>query len=220
MTPLIRASGICNHKIVKFLLQSGADPNLTNNGTYYTSPLASAASNGRTKCSDTIKILVAHKADPNFVKGSYKGKGKGHSVLNLSIMSATQPDLAILLIKLGADVNQIANGSAPLQEAIKSFPLISNYSPKRDNAKAEKFIQLVKLLLEKGANPNIKTSKGKSPETLIAEKFSQTGKGYYIEVTDNLHADISGKKREPSSPRDRFYQQKKRELLALLKQYQ
>lgn len=56
MIPLIRASQNCKKlDIVKILIGKGADPNFTNEGSYFTSPLYIAATTG---CLDVARLLL------------------------------------------------------------------------------------------------------------------------------------------------------------------
>ncbi len=157
-----------NIEIVKDLISHGAEINPACEKNIICKPIIWAAENGDIEMLD---LLINKGADVNSV-GPYK-----FSVLKYAIDKKQSNSIAVLL-KNGADINQRDQFSiSNFELAITKCPfgiieLMMEYSPDINaNNFPEKFTPLmmaskigrfnvVKYLIEKGANPNIKTKSG------------------------------------------------------------
>lgn len=158
-------------KIVKFLLEKGADPNIGK----YSSPLKVAASNGR---EEIVELLIKHKAKVTgdaLIKASSKG--------NVNIIRS--------LVEHGADVNYKETlGYFPLMEAAACghFDAVKylvehgakiNEQPKYGvsslaSAASSGYADIVKYLIEKGADVNLKNKYNRTAlRNAIATKVSE-----------------------------------------------
>src|SRR5262249_21406817 len=109
-------------------------------------PLMYAA---RGNCGECVEVLLKHKADVNLSDPSY--------VVPLSIaMMNDNWDIAKRLVEAGADVNQWdMNGSSPLHVAIGNMNGAGSRNPlDQDKANGATGRELIKMLLDRGANPN------------------------------------------------------------------
>lgn len=217
MTPLIRASQNCNVSIVKLLIDKGANPNLTNKGSFYTNPLYSAAKNG---CLDVAKLLLSHNADINFSAGT------GHTVLTGAIVSSTKSEAAIMLVESGADVNKTAYGKHPVHIAIEEFPIISNYNPRRDNKRANGFIQLIELIIDRVSRTDRKEIINDTLIELVQKKFDRFYEPLVVEINlkkkDTYHVEGEVKSVKPQTTKsqmEQFYRQKAKEIIDIIHKY-
>ena len=129
------------------LLDHGADVNARSKEGY--TALMFAARQG---LMDMAKLLVAAGANLNDVTKS------GSSALTLSIHN-WHWDLAAFLLDKGADANINASGSTPLHLAIQvRDPLIEFFDAPARTDKLDG-LDVIKLLLEHGADPNAKMTK-------------------------------------------------------------
>ena len=143
-TALIQAA---NGVIAQLLVAKGANVNAKNMGGF--TPLMTATSLGDM---EWVKMLLAKKADVNAVSGTKFGDVKNGSIalgsftpLLLAVAYGT-PELIEFLIDAGADVNaKDVRGMTPLVLAIGC----DHNDPR-----------VVKLLLDRGANPKIKSKDG------------------------------------------------------------
>jgi ankyrin repeat protein len=134
-TPLLRAAGIGHERIVKLLLEAGADVNKAdNNGN---TPLYAAVYFGHERI---VKLLLDSGADIN----------KANKFGNTPLMEAAaggHKRIVKLLLDSGADINKAYNnGWTPLFTAARE-----------DN------IEIVKLLLDSGADKNKADINGNTP---------------------------------------------------------
>jgi ankyrin repeat protein len=109
-------------------------------------PLMYAA---RGNCGECVELLLKHKVDVNLADPS--------DVVPLSIaMMNSNWDIARRLVEAGADVNQWdINGNSPLAVAIGNMQSAANRNPlDQDRANKASGMDLVKMLLARGANPN------------------------------------------------------------------
>lgn len=170
-TPLILAARPANsHRAVEFLLARGAEVNASNyfGGT----ALMAAAASGDAK---SVELLLKHGANPNAQPApSEEGFlfGGGRSAL---MWAAYRGDTKImqLLVDAGAQVNAEAGLGTPLSQAawadrttaarwliergadVNQMTHLDGYTPLHWAASTESSdARLVKLLLQRGANPN------------------------------------------------------------------
>ena len=180
-TPLLEAIRKTDPQIVEFLLESGADAELKTNADstpLMTSmlwvPIAYASEDAATRQSkgaSAMKIfdlLIEHKADVNY-KGTYGG-APGPTPLGFA---ASLPyyeaalELSKKLLDAGAEVNPVFEETErmpPLYCAV-STALIDVLEGKPEN------YSVVKLLLDVGADPNMKMTDGNTLLHGIAENL-------------------------------------------------
>src|SRR6185312_7214979 len=122
-------------------------------------PLMYAA---RDNCGECVEILLKHKADVNLADPSF--------VVPLSIaMMNGNWDIAKRLVEAGADVNQWdMNGSAPLLVAVENLSNPGSRNPlDQDKPNKASARDVIKMLLERGANPKLATSDGRGPIIMV-----------------------------------------------------
>src|SRR5262245_40706013 len=162
-TPLMWAAARRHPQMVELLLSKRADINARGAVRDYKrvataesraaprdrggfTPLMYAA---RSNCIECVDVLIKHKVDVNLSDPSF--------VVPLSIaMMNSNWDIAKRLVEAGADVNQWdMNGSSPLNVAITNISSDGNRNPlDQDNPNQASSRDLIKMLLERGANPN------------------------------------------------------------------
>ncbi len=141
----VRAAGqrLHGHETVRLLLESGADPRVAFWPSRYT-PLHAAALHAG---AETIEALLAHGAP---IDARTK---EGLTPLLMAIGNGRGPDAARALIRRGADVNAAARGGmTALHLAI-----------------AENDVELVDLLIERGADVRTRDGKGRAPEEIAIQ---------------------------------------------------
>jgi uncharacterized protein len=162
-TPLMWASARRHPAMMELLISKGADVNARSIDRDYQrhiqaegrpksldsgglTPLMYAA---RENCMACVDVLLAHEADINLADPD------SVSPLLVAIMNANW-DLAKRLITAGADVSQWdIYGEAPLITAIDLRNRIDGGRASIDPMNTTKGIEIVQLLLERGANPNM-----------------------------------------------------------------
>jgi ankyrin repeat protein len=162
-TPLMWASARRHPAMMQLLIAKGADVNAASTERNYQrhvtaegrpknldsggfTPLLYAA---RENCAACVEVLLKNKADIDLPDPD------GVSPLHLAIVNANW-DLARQLIVAGADVNQWdIFGEASLSAAIDLRTRIDGGRASIDQPNAAKGIEIVKLLLDRGADPNM-----------------------------------------------------------------
>ena len=195
-----------NPKVVELLLQNGADPNIpAKNGS---SPLQWAAQAGN---EDIVALLLKYGAAVNAVSDSGNTAlayacGSGHSVLhcyNLKVIKlllergadpnipahderfpldlaaqAGHADIVELLLKNGAKVNAISGSNTALAYAC-GWGDRTVYRPN---------LEVIKLLLKRGADPNLPTYDGRFPLDLA----TQAGHADIVELLLKVNTQTGG----------------------------
>ena len=143
--------GRCNLEKVKLLTEHGADINYSN--FEYGPVIAVAISKG---CIDIVKYLVSQGVDPAMTyTNGYSYSGKSYSLLNAAVGNKTT-EIAEYLIEQGADINTQT-------DSVSGLPLIF-VALRAEN------IELLKLLIEKGADTSVVDKDGKTIFDLAKEQ--------------------------------------------------
>ena len=145
-TPLWIAARDIHKSLVRQLLLHGADPN-ARGGEKATTPLYWAIRYGNITIATT---LLDNGADPN--APIRLGRGKHRLTPLRFAIQQNQRDIARTLVDHGANPNQQGPGCGPL--------LVK--------ATAVEDVDLTKAMLEKGADPNVKTKRGNSSPLFVA----------------------------------------------------
>jgi len=143
-TPLMMAAMQGNVPLIKLLLASKADPNQKDNsGGTAVFQAANCLKTDKAVCADAVKALIGAGADVNV-------KGKGGLTPMLSAAMGDNPYTIKVLAQAKADVNAKFGTSqmTPLMIASSAF--------------SKESVDAVKALLEAGADPKLKNSKGET----------------------------------------------------------
>jgi ankyrin repeat protein len=197
-----RAVNLGEASLIKVLLENGADPNLKNN--YGGTALLSATQRNSL---EMAKMLLEKGANPN-ISTAY-----GQSSLSAAVNNQ-QKEMVELLLKNGADINfRPTGGHTPLFSAILKKDLamahyliakgaaVDGISGREDYtplwaASNIGHIPLMKLLLDKGANPNYAQSQGVTPLMAAAESGSTKA----LSLLLSRGADINAKTNTKQTP--------------------
>ncbi|HTV80982.1 MAG TPA: ankyrin repeat domain-containing protein [Steroidobacteraceae bacterium] len=181
-TPLMWATARRHPALVEFLASKGADVNARGAVRDYRrvataesrakhldrggfTPLMYAA---RENCRECVEILLKHRADV-----SLPGPD-GMPPLSIAMMNGNW-DIAKRLIEAGADVNQWdIFGQGPLNVAIVNFRVRGDNPLDRDAPDRTTARDVVKLLVERGANPNQQLYFHAAARTILG---ADTGRG-------------------------------------------
>lgn len=145
-TALQNAAGLGHTEIVEILLAAGADPNRSTMNAdpdeQGRTPLTDASYEGH---EEIVALLLRNGADPNKIT----------ALRSTALREAVFADhfaVARMLIEAGADVNHICEqGQTPLSLACGQLLL----AQAGDEDNVQEHIDLIKLLLDSGANPTI-----------------------------------------------------------------
>lgn len=177
-TPLYQAASLGNGtSTVRFLLDKGADPNVANAGGQ--TPLMAAASRGNV---EVLSILLAKSVNVN------TRSGNGATAL-MGAASSGKPEAVRLLLGAGADPNILTKrkdsalsdaATAGVEESVKllldrgakiNIQDDRGFSPLMYAAASDAMpVGVVKLLLAKGADPNLTGEYEESARTLAAKR--------------------------------------------------
>ncbi len=153
-TALYQAARNGYSDIVAYLLNKGADPNITNNSNV--TPLFIAVSNGH---EEVVKLLVEKGADPNIANNS--------NVTPLFVAASDgHEEVVKLLVEKGADPN-----------------IINSYGDSSHLAAAQRgHWEIVKLLIAKGANIHQQTKQKENLLHIAAKNDKKEVIKYLLEI--------------------------------------
>ena len=224
-TPLHLALTNYKHDFVKFLIQNGANLNALNSTGH--TPLQIAITNNK---DDLVKIFIENGANVNTFDSTgqtplqlaiHKGKyeiaelllAKGAVLSNQNnlisdrgylqqAVSKGRLKICQLLISIGANIDlQDKEGNTPLLNAIKNI--------KKDSG----HFDIVKMLLEKGASPNIANNEKNVPLHFANSKE-------LVELLLNNGAKTDFKNNKDQTPKDLAFQNNVQEVVELLIQHE
>uniref|UniRef100_A0A061RZB8 Ankyrin repeat-containing protein n=1 Tax=Tetraselmis sp. GSL018 TaxID=582737 RepID=A0A061RZB8_9CHLO len=180
VTPLLAAVESCKADVVKFLLEAGADPNLTTRKG--NTPLRAAVLLGD---ADSLLALVHNGADVNLetARGTPLTTACGQSDV----------DMVSLLLDKGACLHMEArSGTTPLIAAAR-----------------EDAFAVVKLLLDRGADPNQTNKDGNTAiDVAQAKAFPKTlsllMQSAVVRQVESALQSVDRRQREAAAARDKF----------------
>jgi len=197
-SPLTLAAFGGHVNIIKLLLSNGAEINSRTGSKRGISPLMMAANNGHV---EAVRILLEMGSDINAIIDN-----NGYSALTLACYYG-RPKIVQLLLEKKANVEQRIKGQTPLQLSVSrgyvgvsrvlldygadvnAPPVPSSRDTALTIASEKGFLQLVDLLLERGAQVDVTNKKGNSALWLAAN-------GGHLQVVELLYkakADIDFK---------------------------
>lgn len=150
----------------KRTLEEGADVNFRfrGDGNYARTALEYAAGSGSV---EVARLLLAHGADVE--AGNYEGAPL------LRAIASGNPDMVQLLLTHGASLSArqpgagIASGDTPITAALDGLPGLVPPKARAEHALSRNRNQIIRLLIEAGADVNAKSRLGKSPLALARE---------------------------------------------------
>ncbi|CAH9087000.1 unnamed protein product [Cuscuta europaea] len=156
ITALHHSAGLGNIELMKAFLSKGVNVDLQSHAG---SPLIWAAGHDQ---EDSVKLLLEHNADPN-------AETDDDITPLLAAVAAGSLQCLELLLKAGAKVNITAGGATPLHIAA------DNGSP-----------EIIKTLLQGGADPNAVDEDGLKPIQVAAAKGNRAAADLFFPVTTQL----------------------------------
>jgi len=188
-TALVAAARACEVRVVSAQLATDIDLNAPSEGSFPETAMHAAAASG---CVEVIRLLAANGAHLNVGKWYLAGDGTLQEVSSplTSAIHSGRTKVAGLLVELGADVNRKFDDEYPLQVAIETFPRVSNFDPKADPPLADESVQLIELLLKKGARTDVRAKSGEALEQLVERKFALGGEEAPMQALGNPSATV------------------------------
>ncbi len=166
MTPLMRAITSKENKIAMYLVDNGADVNLTDDDGL--TPLIFSTSKDAGGM-EIAKYLIDHGADINI------RDGQGYTALLYAVEDQNN-EFAKLLVEHGANVNlQNDEGETPLMQTIDYIDIDHEHI---DHVKA---LELAKYLIDHGSDLTLKNEDGESALSLLDEQQNEELLSYIIE---------------------------------------
>ena len=158
--------------VAEELLQKGADPNYKL-GHSLLMTLALKSENN----SNMMSLLIKYGAIVKYPKGSYT-----------PLHYARHAEVANVLLNAGADVNAKKSDYdiAPLHSILNSYK--GSFSLNIGRINADQYIEVIKVLLEAGANPNVVSSRG-TPLHIV--RITNPKDKIIIEMLINHGADVN-----------------------------
>jgi len=153
-TPLHYAAWKGHLKVVELLLEHGANPNIQDKDGY--TPLHYAAWKGHLK---VVELLLEHGANPNIQKHD------GETPLHLAVWEG-HLKVVELLLEHGANPNIQENkyGYTPLHDAVnRCLKNKFGRTPLHFTVSRYHVVDVVRVLLDHGADPTIRDNKGRTP---------------------------------------------------------
>lgn len=197
-TPLMWAAADGHVDVVRFLLEKGAEFKKPLDSGY--TPLLFAVRQGH---GDVVKILIEKGAGVNEaakVKRGRKRMSNGTSPLILAIENG-HFELAAYLLTMGADANDLRSGNAPLhvlswvRKSVKGDG--DDGLPTPEGSGDLTSLELVKVLVKHGADPNLKLKGGGPKGTARVDRngatpyllAAQTADLPFLKVLEEVGAD-------------------------------
>lgn len=151
MTPLFFAAAMHNLAVMTLLLQAGADPNAVAVGSYGITPIHQVCRSNQYESREAIGLLVKYGVNLNA-----RNEG-GVTALHMAVRDRNVEAVRVLL-ECGADpdIEDRGRGSTPLRRAV------ANTGRQGTGGKTHHAIEITKLLLAFGANPNHINRSGKT----------------------------------------------------------
>jgi ankyrin repeat protein len=186
MTALMSASGAGHIDIAKLLIDKGADVNVKSNDGW--TALIDASVNGHV---NVVKLLIDKGVDVN------ANRDIGTTAL-VSASGAGHIDVVKLLIDKGVDVNAKSNdGWKVIMYAYPAHPRLTDGRHMDMTAlmlaSIAGYIDVVKLLIDKGANVNAKNNNGWTALMLVSQIAHQMSHIDLIELLIDKGADVNAK---------------------------
>jgi ankyrin repeat protein len=155
-TPLIVAAGVDNAPVAKLLIEKGANINAKANTGQEATPLMSAAHNGNVQLT---RLLLAREADVTPISADRSGNVKNGPVAfgNATALHFAVTSGSTEMVRTVLDATVAANPAAVNAKDVRGMtPLVFAISTDRPN------LEIVRMLLAKGADASIKTKDGES----------------------------------------------------------